>query len=176
MGKSFRLLATNLFPAGNPRKLAVSAAVAALLLAGCGGSKVSASEQRVRGSGYSFRAPSDWTVARRLRTIVAKSGSAVIQVSVFPQPQEFDPVRWQQYVAGTDRAVAQVVEQEKAKLERSREATVAGRRARVYELSRGKTQERLAFFFVGRREYELYCRDAGSACDALLSSFSLAQA
>jgi hypothetical protein len=174
VGKSFRSLAAPVFPAGNPRKLAVPAVLVALLLAGCGGSKTSVSERHVSGDGYSFRAPSDWTVSRRLRTIVAKSGAAVIQVSVFPQPQPFDPARWEQYVTGTDRAVAQVVEQEKAKLEHSRDSTIAGRRARVYELSRGKSEERLAFFFAGRKEYELFCHDAGSACDALLASFSLA--
>ena len=166
-----------MFPCGNARKLPGLVLLVALLPAGCGArSEQSRSEQHVAGNGYSFRAPADWTVSRKPRTVTAKQGRALIQVSVFPQPRRFQPSRWEEYVAGIDRAVVQVVEQEKAKLSRSQTTTIAGRRARLYELARGKIEERLAFFFVGRREYELFCHDAGSACDRLLSSFSVERA
>src|SRR5438067_401229 len=112
LGRSFRSLATPLFPGRNPRKRRLAALAGLLLVAGCGGGARSApSEQHVRGNGYGFRAPASWTVTRRLRTVVVRDGRAVLQVSVFPQPRRFEASRWRQYVRGIDRAVAQVVEQ-----------------------------------------------------------------
>ena len=68
--------------------------------------------------------------------------------------------------------------------ERCGQATIAGRRARTYEIDYTREGERLvdkvAFILEGRREFQLTCRirveepDAGTeACDRLRSSFRL---
>ena len=166
-------MARAVFPGANPRKLGLLALAVALVAPGCGGGSQASAEQRVAGDGYSFRAPADWRVTRRGRTVGAHDGASLVQVATFPLAQRFDASRWGEYVSSSDHAAAQVAAQEKAKLERSETTTVGGQRARTYDLSRGAVDERLVFLFRGRREYELFCHDAGSACDRLVESFSL---
>ena len=71
-----------------------------------------------------------------------------------------------------------------AVVRRSGQATIAGRRARTYEIDYTREGERLvdkvAFVLDGRREFQLTCRiqvaepDTGSdACNRLRSSFRL---
>jgi hypothetical protein len=174
--KSFRSFAPVVLPLRNPRKLAAVALAAALVAAaaGCGGSgKTSAGGKRVRGEGYTFRAPADWQVRRRLRIVEAHSGDALVSVTALPLAKAFEPSLWQQAVKEMDSRAAQYAQQAGTTVGRSSTITVAGQQARSYEL---KNDRRLAFLLVGKREYVLYCRNAGSTCDALFSSFALSAA
>ena len=48
--------------------------------------------------------------------------------------------------------------------------TVANRKVRAYRYG----DKRIGFVLVGKREYQLFCRHAATACDLLFSSFTLA--
>ncbi|HET9675190.1 MAG TPA: hypothetical protein VFP31_10315 [Gaiellaceae bacterium] len=69
-------------------------------------------------------------------------------------------------------------------MQRSGQATIAGRRARTYEIAYTRQSrrfvDRVAFVLDGRREFQLTCRidvddpDAGTqACERLRSSFRI---
>ena len=80
-----------------------------------------------------------------------------------------------------DRAAAQLAKQQNGQVGESRTVTIAGRRARSYDIDYerdGKALvERLAFVLRGKTEYLLLCRyDRGgdtAACERLLATFTL---
>lgn len=127
----------------------------------------------MRGEGYAVRMPADWQVRRHGRIVEAGSGKALVSVTTLPLPKAFTPALWREAVAEMDKRAAQYAEQVGTSVDRSRTITVAGQEARAYDLKRDL---RLAFLLVDRREYVLYCRNAGSACDTLFSSFQLSAA
>jgi hypothetical protein len=174
LGKSFRSLAKGVFPRINPRKLAPLALVA--VLAGCGGGSGAqqGGEQRVAGGAFSFRAPSAWQVKRTLRSVEARDGDAIVSVTVFRLARAYRPALWPKVVPELDRVAQQLAARVHGKVDSAATRTIAGRKARAYAISRSGVDERIAFVLDGRREYQLYCRGAGGACDTLLSSFTLA--
>lgn len=107
-------------------------------------------------------------------------------VATFPLRRPFRADLWDEAVAELD-VVARDLSQRLstvAQLSNGRNTSVAGRRARVYEIryERGGITlvERVAFLFDRRREYQLTCRiderepERGeSACSELHASFSL---
>ena len=68
-----------------------------------------------------------------------------------------------------DRVAAQLAARAGQKLTERRTIEVAGQKIRAYRFG----AMRIGFVFVGRREYQLLCRDSGSACTLLFESFSL---
>jgi hypothetical protein len=150
------------------------------LLAGCGGSGA-AKEQTVRGTGYRFAAPADWTVKRMPRAVEVSQGIELVSVTRYELLRSFRPALWEHVVPELDRAAEGVAEQQKGRVASSRTITVAGRRARSYELAYSREGddlvERLAFVLRGKTEYYLLCRyEAGGgtgACDRLLATFTL---
>jgi hypothetical protein len=179
LGKSFPSVARRLLPRPNPRKLALVALAFALAAAaaGCGGGgKTTATKLRVvDGNGFYFAAPRSWQVRRQARTVEARSGTQLVSVTTFTLPRAYTPSQWQKAVPELDRVAAKLAADEKATIT-SRETTqVAGGRARAYELDRGGVAERIAFVLHDRTEFQLYCRDAGDACDRLFSSFDFTQ-
>jgi hypothetical protein len=171
--KSFRSLAEGFFPRVNARKLAPLALAA--LLAGCGGSGAgSEAGKRVAGDGFSFRAPSGWQVKRAARTVEARDGQALVSVTVFRLAKPYRPALWPKVVPELDKVAGQLAGRVHGTVASSETRTVAGRKARAYAITRSGEDERIAFVLEGRREYQLYCRGAGSACDTLLETFTLA--
>jgi hypothetical protein len=178
---SFPWLASRYVPKGNPRKRA-AAAVAVLLLAGCGGGKsASAGDRPVRGTGYVFSAPSDWTAARSDQRVSAASGLGVVSVTRFPLQHPFRAALWPRVLPELDSAAAAVASQQKGVVAESRTVTIAGRRARRYEVAYEhegkKLVERLVFVLREKTEYLLLCRyERGGdtrACELLLATFRL---
>jgi hypothetical protein len=177
LGKSFPSVARVVLPRSNACKLALVALAAALLAAGCGGSSGrSSSSKRVAGGGYSFRAPADWQVRRRVRAVEARDGSALVSVTTFPLARAFEPALWAQAVPELDRVARQLAATEHARLTTSMTTTLGGRKARVYLLVHDGVQEKLAFVLQDRREYQLFCHGAGGACDQLFGSFRISAA
>jgi hypothetical protein len=183
LDSSFRWFASRLVPGANPRKRAVLG-VTLVVFAGCGGSEGSSGEQVVRGPGYTFAAPEDWSVTRAGREQQAAQGTALVSVTLFPLQRAFRPALWNRVVPELDRAAQAVARQQQGTIAESVDVTIAGRKARrydvAYERDGKQLVERLAFLLHGKTEYLLLCRyesggDTG-ACDRLLESFKLAAA
>ena len=146
----------------------------ALGLPACGGSGPNAPAGRlIRGSGYSFEAPTDWVVSRARNVVSARHERALISVTVFPRVRGVSGVAWDVLAREMDRAARSVAVQEGAKLAKSETVTIGSQRARAYTLEHGDVEQRLAFLVTGRRQYQLFCQNAADACDRLLESFSL---
>jgi hypothetical protein len=150
------------------------------MLAGCGGSNA-AKEQTVLGTGYRFSAPAEWTVRRAPRVLQVSRGIELVSVTRYELLRSFRPALWGHVVPELDRAAQGVAEQQKGRVATSRTVTVAGRRARSYDVAYsrdGKSLvERLTFVLHGKTEYYLLCRYEGGgntgACDRLLATFTL---
>jgi hypothetical protein len=151
------------------------------LAAGCGGSSAATTERLVRGTGYSFSAPASWQEVRSGRSISVSEDLGVVSVTRFPLIRAFLPALWDKVVKELDRAAAAVASQQNGKLADPRTVTIAGRRARRYDIEYerdGKQLvERIAFVLRGKTEYLLLCRyerDGDTrACDRLLATFRL---
>ena len=156
-----------------------------LVLAGCGGGgKAESASRVVRGTGYRFAAPADWTIVRSGRQVQAAAGRrslALVAVSRFPLLRRAQPRLSQKAVKELDRLVTGLAAQQNGSIVSSENTEIAGREGRRYEFeyqSRGKALvERVAFVFRGKTEYFLLCRfeqkGDTSPCDRLLESFTL---
>lgn len=165
----------------NPGKRAAFC-LSVLFLAGCGGGGDHASDRVVRGSGYRFAAPVDWTVVRSGREVRVSKGLSLLSVTRFPLLRAYRPVLFDHVVPELDRAAQGLAQQQSGEVAASRTVTISGRRARSYDIDyerNGKgLVERIAFVLRGKTEYLLLCRygsggDTG-ACDRLLATFKLA--
>jgi hypothetical protein len=129
-------------------------------------------------------APADWGVSRKGRQVQAAQGTQLISVTRFPLLRRFRPGLWNEVVPELDRAAAAVASQQQGTVSDSRNVTIAGQKARRYDVAytrQGKQLvERIAFVLRGKSEYLLLCRyERGGntdACDGLLTSFRLAAA
>jgi hypothetical protein len=135
----------------------------------------------VQGDDYRFSAPASWTVARNARGVQAAEGLQLVSVTRYPLLRRFRPQLWAKVVPELDRAASELAQQQNGKVGNSETVTIAGRRARRYDIdyTRDGKQlvERLAFVLRGKTEYLLLCRyDRGGstdACDRLLATFTL---
>jgi len=154
--------------------------VALLLLAGCGDGG-SPEERLIRGPGYAFAAPGDWSVSRRAREVRAEQGLTVVSVARFELARAVRPELSPQVVKELDRAAEAVATQQRGEVTDPRTVTIAGLRARRYDIRyerSGKALvQRIAFVLRGKNEYLLLCRyELGGdtrACDRLLATFRL---
>jgi hypothetical protein len=150
------------------------------MLAGCGGGG-STAERVVRGNGYRFSAPAEWSVSRSPRAVQASEGIELISVTRYPLVRAFRPALWEHVIPELDRAAAGVAEQQHGTVASSRSTIVASRRARSYEIEYKREEEelveRITFVLRGKTEYYLLCRyeDGGEtdACERLLATFTL---
>lgn len=107
-------------------------------------------------------------------------------MATFQLARPFRPALWDEAVRELNDVAARLAERlgPTAIVEEAREATVAGRRARAYEIGYrregARLVDRVTFVLVGRREYQLTCRIAAAApepgeeaCAELLRSFRL---
>jgi hypothetical protein len=109
-----------------------------------------------------------------------------VSVAQFRLARPFEPSLWDAAVVELNDVAARLAERigPEAVVRRSGQETIAGHRARTYEIDYTregrKLVDKVAFILDGRREYQLTCRiqvddpDAGAdACDRLRSSFRL---
>jgi hypothetical protein len=123
----------------------------------------------VRGTGFTFQVPEGWDVSTPRDAVVARHGSALVSVTRFPLLKAYDPAKFGEVARELDRIAAQLAKQAGGSIEAKETTTVAGRQIRAYRY--GKS--RIGFVLDGRQEYQLFCRQAGDACDLLFSSFTL---
>jgi hypothetical protein len=179
---SFRRFAKRFVPLVNPRKRTVLG-VAVALASGCGGGN-GPEERTIQGPGYTFSAPAAWTVSRKGREVRAASGVELVSVTRFALVRSFRPELWDTVLPELDRAAADLARQQAGTISEAQTVTIAGRRARRYEVAyehEGRELvERISFVLRGKTEYLLLCRyERGGeteACDRLLTSFRLAAA
>ena len=158
-------------------------AVAVLFAVGCGGDET-AEEQLGRGTGYAFAAPADWTLSRSGREVRAASGLRLVSVTRFALVRAYRQELWETVVPELDRAAMELARQQSGAISDSQTVTIAGRRARRYEVAyehEGRELvERIGFVLRGKTEYLLLCRyESGGdaeACERLFRSFKLAAA
>jgi hypothetical protein len=175
---SFRWFASRVVPGRHPRKQAVLAATL-LLTAGCGGGMPK--ERTVSGQGYRYAASASWQIERSGHEVQAHSGTDLVSVTTFALQRRFRPQLWDKVVTELDRAAEGVAQQQQGKVSSRKTVTIAGRRARRYDIEyqrEGKQLvERIAFVLEGRTEYLLLCRYAPGgdtrACDRLAATFRL---
>ena len=139
--------------------------------------------QELTARGARFSVPNGWQVTRTRTTVSAAPGGqtdTLVSVSTFRLLRRYTPELWGRVVPELDRAAGQLARQLAGTLRASRTVTVAGDRAREYELSfrrEGRdVRERITFALRDQREYELLCRwraDVAEpvACSALVESF-----
>jgi hypothetical protein len=142
----------------------------------------------VAGKGWSARFPADWQVERSGRRVAADSSDRgeSVAVATFPLRRPFRPDLWDEAVGEVDVVARDLAQQLSplAQLSNGSTTSIAGRRARVYEIryERGGDTfvERDAFLFDRRREYQLTCKinerrpePGEEACAELFASFAL---
>jgi plasmid stabilization system protein ParE len=155
-------------------------AVAVAAAAGCGGSSAPEA-QIVTGPGFTFAAPGGWSVRRAPTSVEASQDDRAVSVTLFPLKRAFRPALWPKVVRELDRVAASLADQLRGRVGAGTTVTVAGRRARRYEIAfaRGGKElvERITFVLDGKREFQLLCRYPAAldepACAALGSSFRL---
>lgn len=137
--------------------------------------------QTLSGDGFGFEAPAGWKVTRTPQTIEAALGDGAVSVTVFRLTHPYRPELWPKVVPELDGVARNLADQLRGQAEAGTTVTVAGRRARRYEIAfrrrGGDFVEQITFVLDGPREYQLLCRyRAGAdvrACAALGSSFRL---
>ncbi len=126
--------------------------------------------------GFTFAAPSGWTVAHTPRRVSARQGEQIVQVTTFPLARPYRPDLFQHVQPEIDRVATSLKEQLRATLTK-RTPMVAGERASQYDLVHGNVVEQVTFVLRGKREYQLYCRrakdESSAPCERLVSSFTL---
>jgi hypothetical protein len=179
---SFRWFASSCVPSRNRRKQAVLG-LTLLVVAGCGGAPPQKGET-IRGKGYTFEAPSHWKVTRTKAAVQAAQGTQLVSVTLYSLRRPYRPELFDKVVGELDRAAAAVSRQQQGAVSDSRTVTLAGGKARRYDIAYARDGkdlvERIAFVLRGKSEYLLLCRyERGGdteACDGLLTSFKLAAA
>jgi hypothetical protein len=123
----------------------------------------------VRGSGFTFAAPGAWHTSRSQRTVSSSNGKAQVSVTTYTLLKPYRPAIFGAAARELDRVAARLAAQAGAKVTRSETLDVAGRKSRAYRFG----TMRIGFVLVGRREFQLLCRDPGDACTLLFETFSL---
>jgi hypothetical protein len=123
----------------------------------------------VRGPGFSFAVPGGWHTSRTQRAVSSSNGKAQVSVTTYTLQKPYRPALFAAAARELDRVADQLASQAGQKVTGRQTVEVAGRKIRAYSFG----TMRIGFVFVGKREYQLLCRDPGSACTLLFDSFSL---
>jgi hypothetical protein len=169
--RSFRLVAGSLIPQVARYKQA-PVLVAAVILAGCGGSP-QAKARIVAGPGYRFSAPGGWTVKRTRLAVTAMHGSDFVQVFSVPLVKTYTPALFGK-VSRELEAQMQKLAGSDGRVEDGGDVTASGVRSHVYRLTTAGGTAEYTFVLVGRHEYQLLCRTNDTAvCRQLQTGFQL---
>ena len=177
-------IGSRVYPQRKPRKrsaLAVPAVLAVVaLLGGCGGGtkKQEAAGRLVVGHGFSYEAPSDWTVTVTVRAAVAKRDEVtLVSVTVLPLVRAYRAALFPRVVRELDGVAATLAGRLRGAIT-ARRTVIVGGRVRQYEIAHGELVDRLTFVLRGKREFQLTCRwhkldGKPAACGRLEASFRI---
>lgn len=144
-----------------------------LILAGCGGAS-SVKWQQVHGTGFSYSAPSAWSVSGSS----ASNGPVdLVEAHTFRLERPYVSSRHAAAMRELDGDSASIAKQLGGKVGARAAVVVGGLRGWSYSIDYdGKTEE-LTFALDGRREYELLCRrlqgSSEEACTELQRTFTI---
>ncbi|HEY3541521.1 MAG TPA: hypothetical protein VGK79_03180 [Gaiellaceae bacterium] len=141
------------------------------ILSACGASKRQTTQPTagVRGSGFTIEVLQGSIVTHPRGAVAVRSGADLVSVTTFPLVKAYDVGKFDAAAKELDGLAARLAKQAGTTVAKRETVTVAGRRIRAYEYG----GRRIGFVLVGKREYQLFCRRAGDACDLLFSSFTL---
>ena len=153
--------------------------MAALILAGCGGSStVKEQWQTVATSSFHFRAPRGWHTKTAGNMTTASVDSQLVQVATFPLVHPYTPALFSKVEGELATRMTAVAQQSGGKVAGHSVVTAAGIRSHAYDVEVGDHVDEYTFVLRGKREYQLLCRRKASHdtsfCDELVSSFGVA--
>jgi hypothetical protein len=156
-------------------------ALAVTVLASCGGGSSQPANQAIRGTGFLFQAPSSWHVRRRGSQVQASPkpvSNELVSVTTFPLLHPYTPSLFAAATRELDGDAKQLASRLGGTVENSATVTLAGIKARQYELgyrSGGNDlHQRITFVLRGKTEFQLLCRWTGgepAACSRLEKTF-----
>jgi len=165
---------------GSFRSLARAFLPLALLfiLSACGsGTKTHPVSTRVvRGPGFSFSAPADWSTSRTRRAVLVRDGGSRVSVTTYTLQKPYRPALFAAAAKELDGVAAKLAAAGGGTISQKQTTIVAGEKIRAYRFD----ATRIGFVLVGKREYQLLCelpptgQDAGNACALLFKSFTVA--
>ena len=132
--------------------------------------------QRVRGTGFTFQAPSGWKVETRVGKVSATHDSELVQVATFRLLKPYRPGLFARVEPELATRMRQLAQQTGGTVSGSRTVTADGVRSHSYTVDIGDHVDEYTFVLRGQREYQLLCRRRAShgddACTQLLTSFA----
>jgi hypothetical protein len=128
----------------------------------------------VRGTGFSFEAPSGWHVKTANGTVSATSKTQLVEVSTFPLVKRYDDALFAKVARELGVRMREVATQLHGKVTHARTVTVDGVRSHSYDVTAGGDVLEYTFVLRGKQEFQLLCRSTGSsdACVQLLKTFT----
>ena len=140
---------------------------------------MSGAGQAVSGAGFTFQAPTGWTVKTAPTSAIAtRDKDTLVSVTVLPLVKRYRPALFLRAARELDRVAGDLAKQLGGQVISSRSVIAARGRAREYEIEHAGLVDRITFVLRGKREYQLTCRwrqSAGEpgACAQLVSTFDL---
>ena len=140
---------------------------------------MSGAGQAVSGAGFTFQAPTGWTVKTAPTSAIAtRDKDTLVSVTVLPLVKRYRPALFLRAARELDRVAADLARQLGGQVTSSRSVIAAKARARQYDIEHAGLVDRITFVLRGKREYQLTCRwrqSAGEpgACAQLVSTFDL---
>ncbi|HEY7603667.1 MAG TPA: hypothetical protein VH760_05335 [Gaiellaceae bacterium] len=156
-----------------------------LAMSGCGGGgggegtqTAAIGGQEVRGTGFVFRAPEDWTTSVAATSAMARQGpSTLVSVTVLPLVKPYRIALFPRVAKELDRVADTYAANLKGTVTARRTVDVGGRNARQYRVEHGDLVDLLTFVLRAKRSYQLTCRWRSAdgepeACAQLAASFA----
>jgi predicted Zn-dependent protease len=171
---SFRLDTSRKLPRalrGKPTLL-----LAALILAGCGGSsEPKAQSQVVRGHGFSFSAPAGWRIQHSTQGSAASRGSELVQVSTFPLARLYTASLFTRVAHELGLRMKTIAQETGGKVTDMKTVTAGGVKSHRFDVTVDGHIDQYTFVLIRKREYQLLCRvktsSSSAFCSDLLTSF-----
>ena len=150
--------------------------LAALILAGCGGSsEPKVHSQVVQGRGFSFNAPVGWHIQHSIRGSAASQGSELVQVSTFPLVRAYTAPLFARVAHELELRMKTIAHETGGTLIGMHTVTAGGVKSHRFDVKVDDHVDQYTFVLIGKREYQLLCRFRTSSSDAfcseLLTSF-----
>lgn len=150
--------------------------MAALILAGCGGSgEPKAQSQVVKGRGFSFGAPVGWRVQHSVRGAAASHDSELVQVSTFPLVRPYTEPLFERVGNELALRMKTIAQETGGTLAGRSTVTAGGVKSHRFDVEVDGHVDQYTFVLIGKREYQLLCRVRTSSddafCSELLTSF-----
>ncbi len=151
--------------------------MAALILAGCGGSgKPNAQPQAVTGPGFRFQAPAGWKITHTPSATAASRDSELVQVARFKLVHPYTDKLFDRVAGELAARMKVIAAQTRGTIVGAKTVTAAGIRSHAYDVKVGDHLDQYTFVLRQRREFQLLCRRRSSSSDAfcaqLVKSFA----